>query len=249
MPHLKHIDVQVRAAVHKVALGGRFHVARQQKAGRTVIDAEDDRGIIGVTVLSHRAELGHGRAAQLPDCAHGGHFHLQALLLGVLHKVLEAGRGGFRHRAVHMVRREVGQRSGQTAHMVLMGMGTEHILQLFHALILQVGDDHAAVVHVAAIVEHILPVALHQHAEGLTYIEEVHLEAVARKVAGVLRLADGRVREDVCAPARDDRRRITGRKAQSQRRCQSQRRQPLERLSPEPYFFRFVVFHVVFSFC
>ena len=37
-----------------------------------------------------------------------------------------------------MVRREVGQCGSQAAYMILVGMGAEHIFQLFHPLTLQV---------------------------------------------------------------------------------------------------------------
>ena len=80
-----------------------------------------------MSLYCHRAQHGHGSAAQRPHGAHGRHLYLQALLLGVLDKILKALGGGIGHRAVHMVRREVGQRRSQTAHMIFMGMGAEQI--------------------------------------------------------------------------------------------------------------------------
>ena len=242
--HLQNIGLQVGPAVHQIALCIRFHVAGQEEAGGTIIDPQDDRGVIRLTVLCHRAQHRHRCTAQLPDGAHGGHLDLQALLLGVLHKILKALGGGFRHRAVHMVRREEGQRSGQPAHMVFMRVGAEDVLQLFHALLLQIADHHAAVVHVAAVVQHVLAIALHQDAERLPHVEKVHPEAVSG-----LHPAGCRVRDHIGAAARKDGCPVTGRKAQGQRSGQRQCGQPPERLSPETYFFRFVFFHVVFSFC
>ena len=176
MPHLQHIRLEVGAAVDKVAFRSLFHVTGQQKAGGAVVDAQHDGGVIGVVILRHRADHGHGCTAQRPHRAHSRHFHLQTLLLGVLDEILEALGGSFGHRGVHMVRREVGQRCRQTAHMVLVSMGAEHIFQLFHALALQIGHHKAAVVHIAAVVQHELPVAFHQHAQRLPHIDEMHFQ-------------------------------------------------------------------------
>ena len=139
-----------------------------------------------------------------------------------------------------MVCREIGQRSGQAAHMILVGVGAEHILQLLHTEILQVGDDIAAIVHIAAVVEHILAVTFHQHAQGLPHIQEVHLKVGGLAVSGRLGSADRR-----SAAARHHRRGITGGKAKGQRRRQGQS----GNAPPEAYFFFFEVFHAVFSFC
>ena len=238
--HLQNICLQVGTAVHKVALRIRFHIAGEQKAGGAVVHPQNDGGIVGVVILRHRAQHGHSGAAQRPDRARSGHFHLQALLPGVLNEVLKALGGGFRHGAVHMVCREIGQRSGQAAHMILVGVGAEHILQLLHTEILQVRDDIAAIVHVAAVVEHILAVTFHQHAQGLPHIQEVHLEVGGLAVSGRLGSADRRG-----AAARHHRRGITGGKAKGQRRRQGQS----GNAPPEAYFFFFEVFHTVFSFC
>ena len=170
----------------------------------------------------------------------GGLHGLQALLPGVLDEILKALGGGFRHGAVHMVCREIGQRSGQAAYMILVGVGAEHILQLLHTEILQVRDDIAAIVHIAAVVEHILAVTFHQHAQGLPHIQEVHLEVGGLAVSGRLGSADRRG-----AAARHHRRGITGGKAKGQRRRQGQS----GNAPPEAYFFFFEVFHAVFSFC
>ena len=62
--------------------------------------------------------------------------------------------------------------------MVLVGVGAEHILQLLHPLLLQLGYHQTAVVHIAAVVEHELSVTLYQHAQCLPYINEVHLKGL-----------------------------------------------------------------------
>lgn len=139
-----------------------------------------------------------------------------------------------------MIGREVGQRSRQAAYMVLVGVGAEYILQLFHPLLLQVGHHQAAVVHVAAVVQHELAVTFHQHAQGLPHIQEVHLKIGGLAVSGRLGSADRRG-----AAARHHRRGITGGKAKGQRRRKSQSGNAPAR----GLLFFFEVFHTVFSFC
>ena len=247
VPHLQDVHLEVRAAGHKVALGVGFHIACQQKAGRAVVDAQDDGGVVGFLILGHRAKHGHGGAAQRPLGAHCGHLDLEVLLLGVLDKILEALGGGLSHRAVDVVGREVGQRSGQTSHMVLVGVGAEDVFQLLDPLTLQVGDDQTAVVHIAAVIEHELSVALHQDTEGLPHIDEVHLEGGVLSV-GRDGLGGGRVRDEVGAAAGEGGGGITAHKAQHKGRCKGQRRKPAHELSGGHFFF-FEVFHDAFSFC
>ena len=122
--------------------------------------------------------------------------------------------------------------------MVLVSMGAEHILQLLHPLLLQVGYHQTAVVYVAAVVEHELSVALHQHAQRLPYVNEVHLKGLACPGGGL---------DDVSAVAGQA---VTGGKPQRQHSGQRQRSQPQEQAAGEQgYFFFFPVFHVAFSFC
>ena len=238
MPYLQNIGFQVGTAVHKVGLGGLFHVAGQQKAGVAVVDAQHQRGVVGVAVPGHRAQQGNGGAAQRPDGAHGGHFQLQTLLLRILDKIVEAFGAALGHRAVSVLCRELCHHGGKPAHMVLVSMGAEHILQLLHPLLLQVGDYQTAVVYVAAVVEHELSVTLHQYAQRLPYINEVHLKGLACPGGGF---------DDVSAVAGQA---VTGGKSQRQHSGQRQRSQPQEQAAGEQgYFFFFPVFHVAFSFC
>ena len=244
--HLQDIGSEVGAAVHKVGLCGLFHIAGQQEAGGAVVDAQHEGGIVGVAVLCHRPQHGNRGTTQRPHGAHGRHFHLQTLLLGVLDKILKALGGGIRHRAVHMIRREAGQRRSQTAHVVFMGMGAEYVFQLLHPLTLQVGHHQTAVVHIAAVVEHELSVALHQHAERLPHIDEVHLQRSIHRCSG-----RGRVRHHIGASAGHRRHTaVTGRKAQRQRGSSGQSSKALpQALFMQGHFFFFPVFHVAFSFC
>ena len=178
VPYLQYIGFQVGTAVHKVGLGGLFHVTGQQKAGAAVVDAQHQRGVVGLAVLRYRAQQGNGGAAQRPDGAHGGRFQLQALLLRILDKIVEAFGAALGHRAVSVPRRELCHYGGKPAYMVLVSVGAEHILQMLNPLLLQVGDHQTAVVYVAAVVEHELSVTLHQYAQRLPYINEVHLKGL-----------------------------------------------------------------------
>ena len=57
--------------------------------------------------------------------------------------------------------------------MVLMGMGADDGVQLFHTLVLQVGDYQIAVVHIAAVDDHVFTAAFHKRAVRLAHIDEV----------------------------------------------------------------------------
>ena len=113
------------------------------------------------------------------------------------------------------VRREVGQCGSQAAYMILMRVGAEHIFQLFHPLTLQVRDDETAVVHIAAVVEHELSVAFHQHTQRLTHIDKMHLQGCVHRIHS-RRSRSGRVRHYIGASARDGRQPAAARKAQHQ---------------------------------
>ena len=131
--HLQHIGLQVRTAVHKVGLRGLFHVTGQQEAGGAVVDAQHHGGIVGVAVL--RA-TGPSMVTVAPPSGQtvptAGTSTCKPCCWVYLTKSLKALGGGLGHRAVHVVRREVGQCGGKPAYMVLMCVGAEHIFQLFH---------------------------------------------------------------------------------------------------------------------
>ena len=233
--------LEVRAAVHKVGLRSLFHVAGQQKAGVAVVDAQHQRGVVGLAVPGHRAQQGNGGAAQRPDGAHGGHFQLQALLLGVFDKIVEAFGAALGYGAVSVPRRELCHYGGKPAYMVLVGVGAEHILQLLHPLLLQVGDHQTAVIHVAAVVEHELSVAFHQHTQRLTHIDEMHLQGCVHRIHS-RRSRSGRVRHYIGASARDGRQPAAARKAQHQCGGSGQRSKALpQAFLRRVYFFFFPV--------
>ena len=145
-----------------------------------------------------------------------------------------------------MSRRELCHYGGKPAHMILVGVGAEHILQLLHPLLLQVGYHQTAIVHIAAIVEHELAVTFHQHAQRLPHVDEVHLERGIH--AGCRR---GRVGHHVGTAARHHSRGTTAYKAQGQCGRSGQRQQPLQQAGFlfQGHFFFVPVFHDVFSFC
>ena len=75
--------------------------------------------------------------------------------------------------------------------VVLVGVAAKDVLQPGDAFILQVGDDQTAVLDVAAVVEHTLPVAGHQDAQGLSHVDEVDRKSAALGGLNGLRGAGG----------------------------------------------------------
>ena len=177
--HLQHVHIQRRARGHQVVLGVLLHVPGQQKAGLAVVDAQHQGGVVGVVILGHRAQQPDGGAAQLPGGTHGGHLQRQALLLGIVDKVLKALGVGAGDGRIGVPRRERGHHRRQAAHMVLVGVAAKDVFQPGDALALQVGDHQAAVLHVAAVIQHTLPVAGDEDAEGLPHVDKVHRKAAA----------------------------------------------------------------------
>ena len=76
------------------------------------------------------------------------------------------------------------QRAGQAAHMVLVGVGADHIVQLVDALLVQIGHHQAAVGHVAAVDEHGILSAHQQGGVGLSHIDEVYGQGGAVRYGG-----------------------------------------------------------------
>ena len=66
------------------------------------------------------------------------------------------------------------QGAGQAAHVVLVGVSADHIVQLVNALLLQVGDHQAAVGHVSTVNEHGAVPAHQQSGVGLAHVDEVY---------------------------------------------------------------------------
>ena len=68
--------------------------------------------------------------------------------------------------------------------MVLVGVAAHHRLELFHPLLLQVGDHQLAVGHVATVDEQIFPAAFQQRAVRLPHVHKVDRQGIAGKVVG-----------------------------------------------------------------
>ena len=62
--------------------------------------------------------------------------------------------------------------------MILVGVGADHGFQTLHALLLQIGDDELAVIHIAAVDEHIFPAAFQQRAVRLTHVYEMNRQGI-----------------------------------------------------------------------
>ena len=61
--------------------------------------------------------------------------------------------------------------------MVLVGMGTDHIIQLLHLLLFQIGIDHVRILRVSAVDQHAFPVAEHQGRVRLAHVDEMDFKA------------------------------------------------------------------------
>lgn len=61
--------------------------------------------------------------------------------------------------------------------MVLVGMGTDHIIQLLHLLLFQIGIDHVRILRVSAVDQHAFPVAEHQGCVRLAHVDEMDFKA------------------------------------------------------------------------
>ena len=61
--------------------------------------------------------------------------------------------------------------------MVLVGMGTDHIIQLLHLLLFQIGIDHVRILRVSAVDQHAFPVTEHQGRVRLAYVDEMDFKA------------------------------------------------------------------------
>ena len=237
MPHLEHVHIQGCAAIYQVPLCFRFHIAGEQVAGLAIVDAQHQGGVVGVLIGAHRPQQLHRGTAQRPGSTHSGDLHLPPLLLRILYKVLEADGGGIGHRAVHMIGGKSRQHSRQAAHMVLVGVGAEHIIQLLDSQVLQVGDHQFPIRHIAAIVQQVVAFTFYQNAQRLPHINKVCGQSLALGHRG-RRSRFGR----------GGRRRGTGTDPQRQRSGQGQSCQAAGQRR-KAYFFFFPVFHVVLSFC
>ena len=139
MPHLQHVCLPGHPAapvVQHVVFRGGLHIPGEQEGGAAVPDVQDDGGIVLVGVGLHRAEDCDGGFSQRPAVAGGGNGDLQPLLVGVIDEIVEhlgsIGPCG----GIHGVGGIHRQNRGQTAHMVFVGVGTHHVGQLLHALLL-----------------------------------------------------------------------------------------------------------------
>ena len=128
---------------------GLLHIPGEQEAGGAVGHLQDNRGVVGLLVLlqgTQNLHLGRPQHKAVPGL---GYLNA-AVWLGVIGEIGKRPALVLRHRGINRLHRKGVQRSGQPAHMVLMGVGADHILQLIDPCAPQIGHHKAAVGHVAA---------------------------------------------------------------------------------------------------
>ena len=189
--HLQHRGLQIAARVHQIGLSALFHVSGEQERGFPEIHPQDNGGVVGVGIVLTGAQ----------DCNQGvpqviGGVHLRAdggepLGLGVLDELAEGLGAVLADGGPHRPGGTGVQGAGEAAHMVLVGVGTHHIVQVLHPQVLQVGDEQAAVLRIAAVNEHRLPAAQQQGGVGLSHVDEMNGQSLARTGGGPLGLGWG----------------------------------------------------------
>ena len=102
-----------------------------------------------------------------------------SLFTQILHHVLKHLGAVFCYRTVSHVHGGIIQRAGQTADVVLMGVGRNHVVQVVRPMALQVGIYQIRILSVAAVNEHVMAVADHQSGVRLAYVNKVDLKAAS----------------------------------------------------------------------
>ena len=134
--------------------------------------------VVGLGVGFYRPHHRHLGIPQGKSVAGGGDGDLQPLLVGIVDEFIEdfggigAGGGVNRFGRVHR------QHRGQTAHMILMGVGAHHRRQLLDTLLLEIRHHQLAVLPVAPVNEHEFAPAFQQGAVRLAYIKKRNGQAL-----------------------------------------------------------------------
>ena len=182
--HLEHRTGHIAAVGEQVGLRVPLHVAGEEKRGLSKVHPQHDGGVVGIVIIPPGPQNRHHSAAQGKGLVGGGCGGREALGFGVPDKIPEGLGIVFADGGKHLRRGAGVQRAGQAAHMILVGVGTHHIIQRVHALVLQIGDHPAAVLRIAAVDEHCLPPAQQQRGIGLPHVDEVDRQFPVRDRRG-----------------------------------------------------------------
>ena len=165
-----------------------LHIPGEKEGSLQKIHPDNDGCVVGFRIGFHRAQNGNLGISQGEAVAGGGDLYRFILLVGIAEKIVKAGGCVGYGGGKDPFRRESCQHTGQSAHMILMGVGADHPGQGFHALIQKIGNHQLTVVHVAAVDEHKLPAAFQKGAVCLTHVQKMNRER------GSIRLGGGRIR-------------------------------------------------------
>ena len=124
---LQDSGAHVRTSFEKISLRLLLHVAGEEEARLTKLDAQHQTAVIAVGIRPDRAYTGDGCIADVPAVARLRDFDLPSLLLRVFdHVGKDLGRM-FGHGGIDMLRRVFGQYTGKAAAVILVRVRIDHV--------------------------------------------------------------------------------------------------------------------------
>ena len=172
--HLQHIHLQIFPGVQQIPLGIGLHVAGEKEAGAAVVYSQYQGSVVGVGIAFHGTQHGDAGTTQGEGISRGGNGDGDILLIRIVDEVVKTLGTVCTGGGIHRLGGEHCQGGGQAAHMVFVGVAAHHCRQLLYPLLLQVADQQRAVLHIAAVDEHIVSVTRQQCAVCLTHIQEMN---------------------------------------------------------------------------
>ena len=182
MSHLQHIHVPIHSAapvIQHIVFCRNLHISGEQEGGFAVNHLQNNGGIIGICIGLGGSQHGNLCPAQRHRVSRLGKNNLLALLVRVVYEIIKAAGGIGFCGGINCLGGIHCQYRGQTAHMILMGMGANHRFQFLHTLLLQVRDHQLTVIHIAAVYDHKFAAALQKRTVCLPHIQKMHHQPIA----------------------------------------------------------------------
>ena len=174
--HLQHGAFQFIARSQNILFLFALGIARKQERCFAIYDTQNKGHVVGVFALPHRPKHLHLRAAQREYISRLGNGNFFPLFCQIDHKVIKGLAVKTADTAQRLIHRSIIQRTGQTAHVVLMSMGSYDIIQMRDRVLLQIGVDQAAVRPVASVNEHGPAITQDKGCVRLSHINEMDLK-------------------------------------------------------------------------